>query len=69
MRRGDIDDFLARTIEKLNNFEESRLTTLENEFLASMEHNYQLFGPPLISEVSYKRPGVGTAVRSQYRAF
>ncbi len=42
--RGDIDDFLARTIEKLNNFEEGRLTTLENEFLASMEQNYQLFG-------------------------
>ena len=41
--KGDMDDFLARTIERLNDFEESRLATLENEFSASMEQNYQLF--------------------------
>ena len=41
--KGDMDDFLARTIERLNNLEESRLATLENEFSASMEQNYQLF--------------------------
>ena len=42
--KGDMDDFLARTIQTLNNFKEGCLTTLESEFLSSMEQNHQLFG-------------------------
>ena len=42
--RGDLDDFLARTIESMNNLDENVLSALGNRFKSSMAYNYDLFG-------------------------
>ncbi len=39
--RGDMDDFLARTIEEMN---KKLPSALGHRFMSSMEHNYNLFG-------------------------
>lgn len=44
-RNGDIDDFLARTIEKLNLVDDQHLVGIEAKFLQAMKNNYRLFGP------------------------
>ena len=41
--RGDMDDFLARTIESMNKLEEHQLSSLGNAFTSSMAHNYKMF--------------------------
>ena len=41
--KGDIDDFLARTLERLNGLGEQHLSELENKFSQSMKNNYRLF--------------------------
>ena len=43
-KKGDIDDFLARTIEELNGLDEQHLVDLEIKFSQSMKNNYKLFG-------------------------
>ena len=42
--RGDMDDFLARAIERMNNSDEGLLSDLEDRFTSSMKYNYELFG-------------------------
>ena len=42
--RGDMDDFLARAIEKLNRMSDEDLVDLERAFTTSMERNFSLFG-------------------------
>lgn len=44
-KNGDIDDFLARTIEKLNFVDEQNIVGIEAKFLQAMKNNYRLFGP------------------------
>ena len=41
---GDMDEFLAHTIEKLNRTGDDGLGGFEESFIASMEHNTSLFG-------------------------
>lgn len=42
--RGDMDDFLARTLEKMNCLNEQELEDLSKSFARSMQANYTLFG-------------------------
>lgn len=42
--KGDMDDFLARAIEKLNRVPEGDLVAYERAFSTSMERNFALFG-------------------------
>ena len=42
--KGDMDDFLARAIEKLNRVESDRIVELGRRFTESMRHNFTLFG-------------------------
>lgn len=44
-KNGDIDDFLAHTIKKLNSLDEQHLVGVEAGFLQAMKNNYRLFGP------------------------
>ena len=41
---GDMDEFLARTLDKLNRANDAELSTLEKRFEKSMEYNHKLFG-------------------------
>lgn len=41
---GDMDEFLARTIEKLNRSSDTSLALFGRELTLSMEHNYAIFG-------------------------
>ena len=41
--KGDMDDFLAVTLEKLNLMDEEKLESLEKRFLLSMKNNHKLF--------------------------
>ncbi|WP_411960855.1 DUF262 domain-containing protein [Pseudomonas mandelii] len=42
--KGDMDDFLAQALEKMNTFSESTLELLSARFRASMRNNYLIFG-------------------------
>ena len=42
--KGDMDEFLARAIEKLNKTSNEDLIDLEHAFTTSMDHNFSLFG-------------------------
>ena len=42
--KGDMDDFLARTLERMNTFSSIELEKLNQAFLKSMRTNYLLFG-------------------------
>jgi hypothetical protein len=42
--KGDMDDFLARALELMNDISEFDLETLSNNFTASMKNNYLVFG-------------------------
>ncbi|AFZ15716.1 protein of unknown function DUF262 (plasmid) [Crinalium epipsammum PCC 9333] len=42
--KSDMDDFLAKSLEKMNTFSENKLEDLTQEFQNSMEVNYLLFG-------------------------
>lgn len=41
--KGDIDEFLARTLEKLNMLDAQQLASLEDAFLESMQNNHKFF--------------------------
>ena len=41
--KGDMDDFLARALERLNTLDEQHLADLETKFSKSMKSNYKLF--------------------------
>ncbi len=42
--RGDMDDFLARCLRKMNMMEESELSLLADQFHSALENNFILFG-------------------------
>lgn len=42
--KGDIDDFLARALERLNGLDEQHLSALKTKFWQSMKNNRKLFG-------------------------
>lgn len=42
--KGDMDEFLAATLMKMNRFNEVQLTELSNEFRTSLENNFSVFG-------------------------
>jgi hypothetical protein len=41
---GDMDDFLARTLEQMNEMDEEELTEISQAFQRSLRNNYMLFG-------------------------
>ena len=43
-KKGDIDDFLARTLDRLNECDGRYFTTLATSFFKSMQLNYRIFG-------------------------
>lgn len=43
-RRGDMDEFLSRTIERLNRTDKDSLVAFGREFTGSMDRNFALFG-------------------------
>ena len=57
---GDMDDFLARSLRRMNDMAQDDLTRLADEFLRSMEHNHLLFGRHAFSRSflpAYKKAG------------
>lgn len=42
--RGDMDDFLARTLKQMNNYDKNALEKLSAEFRTSLTNNYNMFG-------------------------
>ena len=58
--RGDMDDFLARSLRTMNKMTPDDLSRLSDEFQRSMENNYLLFETHAFSRRflgSYERPG------------
>ena len=58
--RGDMDDFLARSLRMMNKMTPDDLSRLSDEFQRSMENNYLLFETHAFSRSflgSYERPG------------
>ena len=58
--RGDMDDFLARSLRMMNKLTPDDLSRLSDEFQRSMENNYLLFETHAFSRSflgSYERPG------------
>ena len=66
--RGDMDDFLARAIERMNELEEHQLSALGNTFMSSMKHNYKMFHrhsfrkSMIVDDVRYRRTPVNIAL-------